>query len=88
MRAAFETAARLPNADFMAFLVLALHRLQDGDRDGAARNLRLAMDRNPRLSAASLPGMFRFPMWSQHYVPAIEPLMDGLIDVGLPRDGA
>ncbi len=85
VRAAFETAARLPNADYVCALALSLIKIASGENEAARAAIQDTLARYPRLSAATIPDMFHFPMWAGLYVPLIEQHMDRFIALGLPR---
>ena len=83
--AAREASCRYENADYYAFVALALGLVHSGEHERAARHLERAMERFPALTAAFWRRAFRFPVWPE-WVAATEPELQALIGLGLPEE--
>jgi adenylate cyclase len=84
-REAYENAGRYPNADYIAFMALALGDADAGRLEDAARYLGLAMTRYPSLSLAQWTSAFQFPV-ARKFNEAWESALETLVELGLPRE--
>lgn len=85
VREAYETAARLPNADYMVELVLAVIALADGDPEAARPHVQRLVARHPGLTIARIPDLYSFPMWHALYYPTVAPHLPALAELGVPQ---
>jgi adenylate cyclase len=84
-REAYENAGRYPNADYLAFMALALGDADAGRLEDAAHYLDLAKKRYPSLSQAQWTSAFHFPSVPKWYAVWKDPL-EKLVELGLPRE--
>ncbi len=81
---AYEAACQYPNADYVAFLAMALSQADRGQPEEARYYLEQALDRYPPLTLAHWRTVLRFPT-ARKYYDVQRPALETLVELGLPR---
>lgn len=83
-REPLETACKFAHADYLPWLSNAVMNIRMGKPDAARRHLERALEKNPGLTLNGYRAGLRFPGWPALFT-TIEPELNALVDLGLPR---